>query len=581
MAQQIRYIAKILFTAAVYFILARLSLQLQFHSSNATPVWPPSGFAFAMMVLWGMRITPGILIGAFAANMAVFLSNHTCSVGTASLASLFIAFGNSIETIVGYFLLKRFVPRIRTNFFKHSRNVYVFLGIGIMMCLFAATIGVNTVYAAHIITIEQYWKVWLTWWLGDLSGILLVTPFILIWLLIPGMFAFMISGNWRDKLEVTTLFVITGLSSGLIFDDWLFSVPFLRWAFWMIPVLIWAAIRFDQRITVTAIVLCSIIAVKGTVAGHGPFGVSTLNDALLTLQGFIGIAAITTLTLNAAIAQLKETELMLREAGNQLEERVQERTAELAKATSQLIDQNTSLEKMNAELKSFSYIASHDLQEPLRKIQTISKRILEKEEAALSETGKDYFKRLHLAAYRMQTLIDDLLTYSRTNLEEKKFETIHLKKIIEEVREDFHELMQQKSARIETNELCEVKVIPFQFHQLMHNLVSNSLKFSGADRNPHIIIESKLGNGSHLEPTDIFFHKKFCHITVKDNGIGFEAMHSERIFEIFQRLHNPQDYPGTGVGLAICKKIVENHHGKISAESELGVGTTFHISIPV
>jgi two-component system CheB/CheR fusion protein len=256
----------------------------------------------------------------------------------------------------------------------------------------------------------------------------------------------------------------------------------------------------------------------------------------------------------------------------ELEERVKRRTAALEEAKS-------NLEKSNIELKQFSYVASHDLQEPLRKIQTFSGRILDKENQNLSESGKDQFKRIQTAATNMQKLIDDLLSYSRSNTEERKFEKIHLEKIVKEVKEDLREVIKSKHATVEAGEMCEALVIPFQFRQMMLNLVSNALKFSDPARDPQIRIKSEIVKGDKLNNAGVH-PDKYCHITVSDNGIGFEQQYSEKIFELFQRLYGKSEYEGTGIGLAIVKKIVENHNGIITATGELNKGATFDIFIP-
>ena len=154
---------------------------------------------------------------------------------------------------------------------------------------------------------------------------------------------------------------------------------------------------------------------------------------------------------------------------------------------------------MNKELESFAYVSSHDLQEPLRKIQTFASQISEKETENLSDSGRDKFKRMQNAANRMQTLIQDLLAYSRTNTQERKFEITDLNKIIEEVKADLKEELQQKHATIEIGEMCEIKVIPFQFRQLMYNLISNSLKFSNRDTHLHIKIKSEMAEGDKIQ----------------------------------------------------------------------------------
>src|SRR6185436_9433871 len=246
----------------------------------------------------------------------------------------------------------------------------------------------------------------------------------------------------------------------------------------------------------------------------------------------------------------------------------------------ELEEKNRELKKINKELESFAYISSHDLQEPLRKIQTFSSSILEKENDNLSENGKDRFRRMQNAAERMQTLIDDLLTYSRTNTSERKFEKVHLNKIIEEVKGDLREDLKEKQAVIEVSGLCDVKIIPFQFRQLMTNLITNSLKFSHSVHPPRISVKAEIVNGSSLNNKKLLPQQDYCHITVADNGIGFEQQYSEKIFEVFQRLHGKSEYNGTGIGLAIVKKIVENHNGIITANARPHKGATFDIYIP-
>ncbi len=258
---------------------------------------------------------------------------------------------------------------------------------------------------------------------------------------------------------------------------------------------------------------------------------------------------------------------------HELEKQVNERTSELA-------ENNIELEKINKELQSFAYISSHDLQEPLRKIQTFATQILEKEHANLSDNGKIKFQRMQTAAKRMQTLIDDLLAYSRTSTEERKFEITNLNTIIQEVKEDLKEDLQQKNAVMESDDMCEVRIIPFQFRQLMYNLIINSLKFSKEKQQPHIKIKTETDRGEKFNNDKLSYGTKYCHISISDNGIGFEPQYSEKIFDVFQRLHGKSQYSGTGIGLAIVKKIVENHNGVITATANLDEGATFDIYIP-
>jgi PAS domain S-box-containing protein len=259
---------------------------------------------------------------------------------------------------------------------------------------------------------------------------------------------------------------------------------------------------------------------------------------------------------------------------DKLEKIVRERTGELK-------ENNEKLERMNKELQSFAYISSHDLQEPLRKIQTFTSWIDEKESQNLSGEGKQYFKRIQNAAERMQALIDDLLSYSQTDIADRKFEKADLNLLIEDVKSDLNDELEQKNAVVETNGNCEIRVIPFQFRQLIYNLVSNSLKFSDPEKKPVIRIDCTIATGRELKELKLASADSYCHIRVSDNGIGFEQQYADRIFELFQRLHGKLEYTGTGIGLAIVKKIVENHNGVITANARFGEGASFDIYLPL
>lgn len=254
---------------------------------------------------------------------------------------------------------------------------------------------------------------------------------------------------------------------------------------------------------------------------------------------------------------------------------------ELKRTEKKIEKQNQDLIKMNKELESFNYISSHDLQEPLRKIQIFSSQIIEKDGTNFSDKGKELFERIQNSAFKMQTLIKDLLAYSRTNVADRKFEMTDVKKIVEDVKEELKDELKQKNGSIEIGDMCEIEVIAFQLRQLIYNLVSNSLKFSKEGRPPEIKIKSEIEKGAHFKNEKLDKDTKYCHITVSDNGIGFEQQYSEKIFEVFQQLHRKNEYKGTGIGLAIVKKIVDNHNGVITVQSAPDKGAAFHIYIPV
>jgi PAS domain S-box-containing protein len=825
----------ILLVAAGYFVLARLSLILSFESSNATPVWPPSGFAFAMILVLGYRVAPGILIGAFSANLVVFQANHTTGLSTAVLISFIISIGNMGEALAGNYILRKMIPgATNNNYFNTVSHIFKFLLTALLMCLVSSIVGATTVFLGDIITQSQYSTAWLTWWMGDISGILLITPFLVVWI---NYFRAepvhkSVTGRTRVTLiENLSLLILAILASGIVFDNWFFIPSIFRWAFWIIPVVVWAAVRFRQHETITAIAVCSIIAIWGTINNHGPFSVVPLNQSLLIVQAFISIIVITALTLNASILERNQTEEALRSASDQLDLRVKERTTELEERNifietlfdsvedlmavfdtkgnylsinkkietlykvrrndmigknileiypelkssemyenlqkairgemvhhlsyrstisqryfenfyiplrnnkqevysvlvighdntpvmeaaekieeintrlneaqrlahigswrwdipgnriswsdelyrifginkgesesnyenylgtihpedrpfvnetvgealdskqpfdfyhriirpdgkermlhsrgevitndknealamsgtaqdvteiklaeeelkqmaNEVLRYNKELEQINKELESFTFVASHDLQEPLRKIRTFLTLIEEKELASLSETSKDYLRRTVKAAGQMQQLITDLLTYSRTTGSEEHFKRTDLNEVLQQVKNELKEMIEDKKADIETDRLPVLHVIPFQFQQLFINLLSNSIKFSKPGIPPQIRIRYEIAEAGMIKNLNNEPDKRYHLLSITDNGIGFDTKYNEKVFGLFQRLNSKHTYSGTGIGLSICKKIVENHDGIITAMGEKDKGTTIQIYLP-
>ncbi|MCW3091600.1 MAG: domain S-box protein [Ferruginibacter sp.] len=263
-----------------------------------------------------------------------------------------------------------------------------------------------------------------------------------------------------------------------------------------------------------------------------------------------------------------------------LSNQVQQRTKELQQSHELLKEKNKELERSNSELASFSYVASHDLQEPLRKIQTFSQRILGNEKDNLSAVSRDYFTRMNNAAKEMQQLMDDILNYSKVSYAPNKAELVSLNTIMDNVISGLNNMLEEKNAIIEVGALPTLKVIQIQFIQLFTNLVVNALKYSRQGVNPRVKINAAIVSSSEIAMAENKKDKNYWKISVADNGIGFEQIYGQRIFEMFQRLHAKTEYKGTGMGLAICKKIVESYNGYIDATGEPGVGATFNIYLP-
>ncbi|GAB4374683.1 MAG: hypothetical protein Kow00121_19430 [Elainellaceae cyanobacterium] len=238
------------------------------------------------------------------------------------------------------------------------------------------------------------------------------------------------------------------------------------------------------------------------------------------------------------------------------------------------------LAQSNRELQDFASVASHDLQEPLRKIQAFGDRLYTQYRHILPEQGQDYLQRMQNAAQRMQTLINDLLALSRIGTEARSFAPVSLTTIVQDVLLDLEVRIQQTGAAIEVADLPTINADPIQMRQLLQNLISNALKFHQTGVSPHVQIRSHILSSAPNLTADAS-DQAVCQIQVIDNGIGFDEKYLDRIFTIFQRLHGRNEYEGTGVGLAICRKIVERHGGSITAHSVPGQGATFVVTLPL
>jgi two-component system, chemotaxis family, CheB/CheR fusion protein len=250
-----------------------------------------------------------------------------------------------------------------------------------------------------------------------------------------------------------------------------------------------------------------------------------------------------------------------------LEQKINDRTR-------QLQELNDELHRSNKELENFAYIASHDLQEPLRKIRAFGDMLKKKYSQDLAGQGKEYIDRMQRASYRMQKLIDDLLNYSRVSRNPTLTESIDLYELANEVVEDLEETINNTNATIKIRELPSINGDRRQLKQLFQNLISNGIKFHKENEDPVVEIKPRFVSG------DGDTEGNYVELIFADNGIGFDEKYHDKIFTIFQRLHGRIEYEGTGIGLAICKKIVDNHNGMIYAKSELGVGSEFIVALP-
>ncbi len=318
------------------------------------------------------------------------------------------------------------------------------------------------------------------------------------------------------------------------------------------------------------------------------FVLSLMMGAAMALFGFRTVRRVAD-QYSQALDTTAAARQKLAEANERLEQRVEERTAELTHTNAALSEEIESriqteaqlketadqLRRSNRELEDFAYVASHDLQEPLRKIRAFGDRLQARYADALPPEASDYLGRMHAAAGRMQRLIEDLLSFSRVTTRAQPFQATDLNLILRDTLSDLEARIEETSAEIEVGDLPEIECDRSQMSQVFQNLVANSLKFQPQGQKPELEISSESSSPQGDETV--------THIVLRfrDNGIGFDEKYLDRIFTPFQRLHGRNEYEGTGIGLAVCRKIVERHRGTITAQSAPGEGTTFALRLPV
>jgi light-regulated signal transduction histidine kinase (bacteriophytochrome) len=247
--------------------------------------------------------------------------------------------------------------------------------------------------------------------------------------------------------------------------------------------------------------------------------------------------------------------------------------------TLQLELNNHELERLNAELMSFAYVVSHDFKEPIRKIQVFANRQKEKDKSI--EQIREFSDKIVLSAQRMQKLMESLLSYSRISNDDSLMEPVNLNEVLDAVKVDLELMISESDATIVAEQMPTIKGISFQLHQLFLNLISNAIKFSHPGRSPRLMIGCHAVDRMKLPEELLIKNREYVCLTFSDSGIGFSREQSAKIFEVFKRLRSPGDKQGTGIGLAIVKKVALNHHGYVCAEATPGEGAQFNVFLPI
>jgi signal transduction histidine kinase len=567
-----------LFTVA-YSLCAWLGRLLQVQPENLASFWLPSGVALAALLLGPRRRWPGLVLGFFAANVVV--NALTGNPGDPVWRRLLIgaAFGvpNCLEPIVAAFLLERVLGApLRLG---KLREIF---GLTVLAALLGNAVTAMVGAAVPMLAFgAPYWAVWRVWWIADALGMLLVTPVIVSWASIDpaGIGPFIRRRGVEAGVLYASMLVLAQIVFGSKEEAGGFLLPFPYVSF---PFLLWAAVRFGLRGASVASLLLAVVAVWNTAQRLGPFAVTGGSSSTLVLstQAFLSVVTLSALMLAAVIGERAEAKLALQVVNEGLEKRIEERTSELTDANRKLLSEVGERQRMevelqrsvgelarsNAELEQFAYVASHDLREPLRAVAGMSQLLVQGYKQQLDAKAREYLSYIVDSVARGQDLIDDLLEFSRIGQRKDMVKVVALDDVLKSVMENLSAAIQESGAVVTSEGLPTLKCDPTQLTQLLQNLLGNAIKFRG-EESPRIHVKAEPREGEWV-------------FTVRDNGIGIEPQYFDRIFTIFQRLHTRRAYPGSGIGLAICKKIVQLHGGRIWVESAPGQGAAFHFTYP-
>ena len=517
--------------ALAYFIAGKAGLRLAFLQPSASPVWPPAGIALAALLVLGSRAWPGIFLGAFFVNLTT-----AGNVGT----SLAIACGNTTEAVCGAWLVNRFASGTRV--FERAQDVFKFALIAAGSTAISPSIGLTSLALGNFVSWGNYGRVWFTWWVGDLTGYLVIAPLVLLWWVGP-------RPSWRGKqrLEALVLLCLLVLVGEAVFGGWIAGfITNYPIAFLCGPIILWTAFRFGQLETATGVFILTGIALWGTLHHYGPYQLRTYNQSLLTLQCWAGVLTLTAMTLAAAMAERRRVE-------------------------AELEQQKAAVETANRTKDHFIAMLSHELRTPLTPVVAFLD-LLE------GEAGKSEIVRTALAAIRRnidleRRLIDDLLDLNRIArgklvLELKPIDAHEaIAQVVEICKLDAAEKQMEVELELRATESW-VAADAARFQQIIWNLLKNAIKFT--PERGRIAITSANEKPGALT------------IEVRDDGIGIEPAALGRVFNAFEQvdLRAEQRHAGLGLGLAISEAIANGHGASLVAKSDgQDRGTTFRLTM--
>jgi signal transduction histidine kinase len=539
--------------AAVYFIAAKLSLQFAIPPGYATAVWPPSGIALAALALAGVRMWPGVWVGAALANATVETSWTVAGV---------IATGNTVEALVGAALIQRMLGA--PSRFERGEDVLKFFAVAALAPVFAASIALVPLSLRHDLAGgELFWN-WFTWWQGDATGIVIVAPLILAWARgAPTLWT-------RDRaLECAALVILLFVTARLAFGAPHGSISF---KFVIVPYIIWAAFRFGPREVTTIVALACGIAVWYTAENSARLGRIGTNESLLILLAFNSVVVLTGLVLSTVLAERARAMAELRGRHDELEARVRERTREV--------------ERANRAKSDFLATMSHELRTPLNSLLILAGMLRENPDRNLSAKQLQYVHTIHSSGSDLLALINEILDLARIESGAPlrlDYRTVRLTDVQGYVEQTFRQMAEERRVAFVVaieGGLAEIRTDPRRLQQILKNLLANAFKFTRQGE-VRLRMAPAAAGWPPGQPT-LDRAVQVVAFEVADTGIGVAADKQEIIFQAFQQADatTGAEYGGTGLGLSISRELARLLGGEIALVSEPGRGSRFTLYLP-
>jgi signal transduction histidine kinase len=555
---------KIILVAVLYYISARLGYFLAFHDSTALPTWPPSGIAFAMIILLGRSTWPGITIGALVANLMAYWNTPNLQTQAIITVSSLIALGHTLEAVIGNYLIKIW---IKDDYpFKRARDTFRFLFVTLFMCAIGSGLGSVSLWANGVIWLSDLLQTGFSWWVCNVVGILLFTPFILACAR-KQKFKFSIGKSVEIGiflLSIVGIFLLSQLD--YLNDTMERALPFL-----CLPFLLWLAFRFDLIVAISGVVVASLFSIYETVRQVGPFVLPLSEDSMLLLQIFIGVISISSIILSATVHERLVAQRELQVFNLNLENMVQERTKALneeikirKEAEEKLQRTNQELSKRNSELDNFVYSVSHDLRAPIASVLGLINLARKDKDNAMKDT---YLTMIHNSALQQDHFIKEILDQSRNSRLDVRREEIFFEHLIDDT---FNQLKFATSNDKSVEKVISIKQdSPFfsdswRLRVILNNIISNSIRYRNG-KDPLIKVNIKVDEAK-------------ARLSIEDNGKGIAREHIGHVCKMFYRATD--DGAGSGLGLYIVKEAIDKLNGSINIDSQEGRGTTVHLEIP-